>query len=75
MMSDIRTKLRTRLLSTEFEAWNNPQRARAMLPVLIILGGGVGVLIQTHATLDDVPLPVLWTVFTFLGYAMLAVVN
>jgi hypothetical protein len=72
-MSDIRTKLRSRLLSTGFEAWNNPQRAKLLLPVFVVIGGGLGVLIQSYGVLDQTPLPVLWTIFALLGVTFLAI--
>lgn len=74
-MPDIRTKLSSRLLSTDFEAWNSPRRARLLLPVFIVVGGGIGIFVQSHTAAADVPLPVLWTVFTLFGYIMLALVD
>lgn len=74
-MSDLRTKLGSRLLSTDLEAWNNPRRAKLMLPVFVVFGGGLGVLVQSYAVLNDVPLPVLWTIFTLFGYTVLAIVD
>ena len=74
-MSDIRTKLQSRLLSTDFEAWNNPQRVKLLLPVFVVIGGGLGILIQSYGILNQTPLPVLWTVFVLLGVAFLAIVD
>ena len=74
-MSDIRTKLQSRLLSTDFEAWNNPQRVKLLLPVFLVIGGGLGILIQSYGILNQTPLPVLWTVFVLLGVAFLAIVD
>ena len=74
-MSDIRTKLQSRLLSTDFETWNNPQRVKLLLPVLLVIGGGLGILIQSYGILNQTPLPVLWTVFVLLGVAFLAIVD
>ena len=74
-MSDIRTKLQSRLLSTDFETWNNPQRVKLLLPVFLVIGGGLGILIQSYGILSQTPLPVLWTVFVLLGVAFLAIVD
>jgi hypothetical protein len=74
-MSDIRTKLKSRLLSTDFETWNNPQRVKLLLPVFLVIGGGLGILIQSYGILNQTPLPVLWTVFVLLGVAFLAIVD
>ncbi|PHQ43603.1 hypothetical protein Z052_02920 [Halorubrum sp. C191] len=74
-MSDIRTKLQSRLLSTDFETWNNPQRVKLLLPVFLVIGGGLGILIQSYGILNQTPLPVLWTVFVLLGVAFLAIVD
>lgn len=72
-MSDIRSKLRSRLLSTGFEAWNNPQRAKLLLPVFVVVGGGLGILVQWYGVLNQAPLPVLWTIFVLLGVTFLAI--
>jgi len=74
-MSDIRTKLKSRLLSTDFETWNNPQRVKLLLPVFLVIGGGLGILIQSYGIRNQTPLPVLWTVFVLLGVAFLAIVD
>jgi hypothetical protein len=74
-MSDIRTKLQSRLLSTDFEAWNNPQRVKLLLPVFVVIGGGLGILIQSYGALNQTPLPVLWTIFVLLGVTFLAIVD
>jgi len=74
-MSDIRTKLKSRLLSTDFETWNNPQRVKLLLPVFLVIGGGLGILIQSYGILNQTPLPVLWTAFVLLGVAFLAIVD
>ena len=74
-MSDIRTKLQSRLLSTDFEAWNNPQRVKLLLPVFVVIGGGLGILIQSYGTHNQTPLPVLWTIFVLLGVTFLAIVD
>jgi hypothetical protein len=72
-MSDIRSKLRSRLLSTDFEAWNNPRRVKLLLPIFVVFGGGLGILIQSSGVLDQIPLPVIWTMFTLLGVTFLAI--
>ena len=74
-MSDIRTKLQSRLLSTDFEAWNNPQRVKLLLPVFVVIGGGLGILIQSYGALNQTPLPILWTIFVLLGVTFLALVD
>ena len=74
-MSDIRTKLQSRLFSTDFEAWNNPQRVKFLLPVFVVIGGGLGILIQSYGALNQTPLPVLWTIFALLGITFLAIVD
>ncbi|ERG93952.1 hypothetical protein [Haloquadratum walsbyi] len=74
-MSDICTKLQSRLLSTDFEAWNNPKRVKLLLPMFVIIGGGLGVLIQSYGALNRTPLPVLWTIFVLLGVTLLAIVD
>jgi hypothetical protein len=74
-MSDRRSKITSRLLSTEFDVWNNPRRAKLLLPVFIILGGGLGILIQSYGVLNQIPLPVLWTVFVILGVVVLASID
>ena len=74
-MSDIRTKLQSRLFSTDFEAWNNPQRVKLLLPVFVVIGGGLGILIQSYGALNQTPLPVLWTIFALLGITFLAIVD
>ncbi|OYR85025.1 hypothetical protein DJ84_04030 [Halorubrum ezzemoulense] len=74
-MSDIRTKLQSRLLSTDFEAWNNPQRVKLLLPVFVVIGGGLGILIQSYGALNQTPLPVLWTIFVLLAVTFLAIVD
>jgi hypothetical protein len=74
-MSDIRSKLRSRLLSTDFEAWNDPRRAKSLLPVFVVVGGGLGMLVQSYGILDQVPLPVLWTTFAIFGVTVLAVID
>jgi len=74
-MSDIRTKLQSRLLSTDFEAWNNPQRVKLLLPIFVVIGGGLGILIQSYGALNQTPLPVLWTIFALLGITFLAIVD
>jgi hypothetical protein len=74
-MSDIRTKLQSRLLSTDFEAWNNPQRVKLLLPIFVVIGGGLGILIQSYGALNQTPLPVLWTIFVLLGVTFLAIVD
>lgn len=72
-MSDIRTKLRSRLLSTNLEAWNNPRRVKLLLPVFVVAGGGLGIRIQSYGILNQTPLPVLWTMFALLGVTFLAI--
>jgi hypothetical protein len=74
-MPDIRTKLRSRLLSTDFETWNNPRRAKLLLPIFVVVGGGLGVLIKSFGKLNQTPLPVLWTIFALLGVTFLAIVD
>jgi len=74
-MSDIRTKLQSRLLSTDFEAWNNPQRVKLLLPIFVVIGGGLGILVQSYGALNQTPLPVLWTIFALLGITFLAIVD
>jgi hypothetical protein len=74
-MSDIRTKLQSRLFSTDFEAWNNPQRLKLLLPVFVVIGGGLGILIQSYGALNQTPLPILWTIFVLLGVTFLALVD
>jgi len=74
-MSDIRTKLQSRLLSTDFEAWNNPQRVKLLLPIFVVIGGGLGILIQSYGALNQTPLPVLWTIFVLLGVTFLAILD
>ena len=74
-MSGIRTKLRSRLLSTDFEAWNNPRRPKLFLPVFIVVGGGLGIFIQAYGILNNIPLPVLWTLFAIFGVTVLAIID
>jgi hypothetical protein len=74
-MLDIRTKLQSRLFSTDFEAWNNPQRVKLLLPVFVVIGGGLGILIQSYGALNQTPLPILWTIFVLLGVTFLALVD
>ena len=74
-MSDIRTKLQSRLFSTDFEAWNNPQRVKLLLPVFVVIGGGLGILIQSYGALNQTPLSILWTIFVLLGVTFLAIVD
>ena len=74
-MSDIRTKLQSRLFSTDFEAWNNPQRVKLLLPVFVVIGGGLGILIQSYGALNQTPLSILWTIFVLLGVTFLALVD
>jgi hypothetical protein len=74
-MSDIRTKLQSRLLSADFEAWNNPQRVKLLLPIFVVIGGGLGILVQSYGALNQTPLPVLWTIFVLLGVTFLAIVD
>jgi hypothetical protein len=71
----VRTKLRSRLLSTDFGAWNNPRRPKLFLPVFVVVGGGLGILVQSYGVLKGVPLPVLWTVFALFGVTVLAIVD
>jgi hypothetical protein len=74
-MSGLRSKLRSRLLSADFEAWNNPRRAKLLLPVFVIAGGGVGILIQSYGALSQIPLPVIWTSVAIFGVTVLAIVD
>jgi hypothetical protein len=74
-VSERYSKLRSRLLSADFEAWNNPRRAKLSLPVFVLVGGGLGIFIQSYGVLNNVPLPVLWMVFTMLGITVLALID
>lgn len=74
-MPDMRSKLRARLLSSDLGAWNNPRRAKLFLPVFIVVGGGLGLFIKSYGMLNDITLPVLWTLFSMLGVTVLAVVD
>lgn len=74
-MSDIRTKLQSRLLSADFEAWNNPRRVKLSLPVFIVVGGGLGIFVQSYGALNDIPLPVLWTLVAMFGVTVLAIID
>jgi hypothetical protein len=74
-MSDERGKIASRLLSTEFSAWNDPRRAKRLLPVFVVAGGGIGILLQSNGVATDLPLPVLWTIVTLFGYVVLALVD
>jgi hypothetical protein len=74
-VSGIRNKLRSRLLSTDFEAWNDPRRAKSLLPVFVVVGGALGTLVRSYGVLEQVPLPVLWTTVAILGVTVLAVVD
>jgi hypothetical protein len=74
-VSDIRAKLRSRLLSTDFAAWNNPRRVKASLPVFVVLGGGLGILIQSYGVVSNIPLPVLWTLSAIVGVTVLAMID
>lgn len=74
-MSDIRAKLQSRLLSADFEAWNNPRRAKASLPVFVIVGGGLGILIQSYGILNSIPLSVFWAFFAIVGVTVLAMID
>lgn len=74
-MSDIRTKLRSRLFSVDFKAWNNPRRAKASLPVFAVVGGGLGIFIQSYEILSSIPLPVFWTFFAIVGVTILAIID
>jgi hypothetical protein len=73
-VSGIRSELRSRPLSTDFEAWNDPRRAKSPLPVFVV-GGALGTLVRSYGVLDQVPLPVLWTTVAILGVTVLAVVD
>ena len=74
-MSDIRTKLRSRLLSADLEAWNNPRRVKLSLPVSVVVGGGLGIFIQSYGELNNIPLPILWTLVALLGVTVLAIID
>jgi cation transporter-like permease len=74
-MPDIRAKLSSRLLSTDFSEWNNPRRAKLMFPVFVVVGGGIGILVRYYTGFEDVPLPVLWTLFALFGYVVLALID
>jgi hypothetical protein len=74
-MSGLRAHLAARLLATDFEAWNNPRRAKRLLPVFIVLGGMLGILLQLYSPVESLPLPVVWTGVALAGILLLAIID
>lgn len=74
-MPRLRDKLCSRLLSTDFDNWNHPWRAKAMAPVFVVFGGIIGIVVHYHTSVDNPPLPVFWLGTLLLGYVVLATVD
>jgi hypothetical protein len=74
-MSGLRAKLAARLLATDFEAWNNPRRAKRLLPVFIMFGGVLGILLHIYTPIKNPPLPIIWTGVTLVGILLLAIID
>lgn len=74
-MPRLRDKLRSRLLSTDFDNWNHPWRAKLMAPVFVVFGGVIGIIVHYHTPVDNPPLPVFWLGTLLLGYVVLATVD
>jgi len=74
-VSSLRAKLSARRLDPDFKSWNYSRRAKLLLPIFIVIGGAVGLLVQSLTAADDLPLPVIWTAFTLVGYIRLAIID
>ena len=48
---------------------------KLLLPIFVVIGGGLGILVQSYGALNQTPLPVLWTIFALLGITFLAIVD
>ncbi|WP_117591914.1 hypothetical protein [Haloprofundus halophilus] len=81
-MTDAVGKLKSRLLSSNWQSWNHPLRAQLLVPILIVAGGITSILLQTeleHLGYDALPGGITTAVFCLgalsLGLAVLALVD
>ncbi|QKY19476.1 hypothetical protein B4589_003440 [Halolamina sp. CBA1230] len=81
-MTGLVRKLRDRLLSSNWEDWNHPRRAKLLTPVFVLGGGVASIAVQTVLAHHGFGLPfdsLLTVAFCvgalILGYAVLALVD
>lgn len=74
-MSSLIDELASRLLSTDFDGWNNSQIPKLMAPVFVLIGGCIGVISQHFTAFSGIPFPVFWLATMAVGYVVLAFVD